>query len=173
MQGIAFVVRASAAGPALLPRRVDVDVEPGGPALRVEGRVDEACVASMAHAWAAARRVAGVEGLAARVRVAGAAPLVGGSAGLLVALLALSALSGRAEPPRCFATGTVVDDAGRLEGGAWAREKAEAAASLAADLGWAEPLFLSPPVEPPPLVPGVAFACAQDVAEAWRLCSRA
>lgn len=169
VQGIALVLRETPAGVAVLPRRVALALEPGEGALHVEGPpMDGACRASFENAWRAARGLAGEPRVDARLRVTGEAPLAGGSAGLLVALLALSALQGR-PAPRCFATGEVADERGRLEGGARTRVKAEAAASLARDLAWPSPLFLSPPVEPVPEVPGVRVLCVADVRAGWAL----
>lgn len=169
VQGIALVLRATPAGEVVLPRRIGVALSPGAGALRIEGPpVDEACAASLSNAWAAAQRLAGRRDADAVLRVAGPAPLAGGSAGLPAGLLFLACLAGEPEP-RCFATGHVADADGRLEGGLHARAKAEAAATLAADLGWSDALFLSPPVDEPPSVPGLRVACARDLAEAWRI----
>ena len=170
MHGLALVLRPLGDRVVVLPRRLEASLAPGPAPLVVEGPpMDEACAASLRHAWAAARALAGRPEAAARFRIPGEAPLVGGSAGLLAAVLGFAMLRGASAPPRCFATGEVADEAGRLAGGAWAREKAEAAASLAADLEWRDAVFLSPALPDGDAPIGIEVVRVATVREACRV----
>ena len=156
-------------GPArgVVPRRVVVDVRPGAGALHLPDAppLDDAWRASVGHAWTAARRIAGRTDADARVSIPGRQALEGASAGLPLGIAFLAALTGRAPAPH-FASGAVVDDEGRLGGGALVPEKARAAADLARQMRMPAWRFVAPLAAPQ--VEGVDVARVEDLAAAWR-----
>ena len=168
MDALILVIARAGAQEVVMPRRLRVDVRPGSGLLRHDPSppLDGAATASLAHAWAAAKALAGRGDTDATLGFAGPTPLQGGSAGLTFGLVALAALLGETLPP-FFATGGVVTPHGDLEGGLAAQAKAEAAARLAPQQGLQAPPFLCPPLARPPEAPSLRVACAADMGTAY------
>lgn len=168
MDALLLVVVPVGGRSIVAPRRIALQTRQG------EGRLllaptpvlDDAARASLSNAWASAKALAGREDLDLAVSIAGATPLHGASAGLTTGLCALGLLLGRPISP-FFATGGVSTPHGDLEGGHAAREKAQAAASLAPQVGLEEPLFLTPPIPAPPVVPPLRVHIASDLGSAY------
>jgi hypothetical protein len=158
------------AGPAVIPRRLALDLAPGGGALRLAEvpALAPEWTASVGNAWEAALALTGRRDVEGLVRIAGPTALSGGSAGLPFGMLALAALLDRPLPPH-FATGAVTTREGDLWGGLAAAPKAAAAAGFARQQGHGEALFLAPPLAAPPVVPGARIACATDLGAAFAI----
>jgi hypothetical protein len=151
----------------VVPRRLVLRAAPGAGRLGLPASADGSWRASVGHAWDAACALAGRRDLDAEADLAGPAAVTGGSAGLPFGLAALALLLG--EPaPRVFATGEVLAG-GALRGGLHAAAKAAAAAAIAAQRGWERPVFLAPPLDEPPRVPGIEVRCAATLGEAFAL----
>lgn len=120
----------------------------------------------MSNAWTAAKALSGREDADLSIVLAGTTPLQGASAGLTTGLVALGLLLHR-PPEAFFATGGVGTEEGDLEGGLAAREKADAAASLAPQRGLREPPFLCPPIPHPPTMPPLRVRMATDLGSAY------
>lgn len=151
----------------VVPRRLALHARPGTGRLSLPPSADATWRTSVGNAWDAACAIAGRRDLDVEVGLAGPAAVTGGSAGLPFGLAALALLSDRALRPM-FATGEVLAG-GALRGGLHARTKAEAAARIAAQRGWAMPPFIAPPLAEPLAVDGVDVRCAANLRGAFEL----
>lgn len=164
---VEVVILSVAPSGAVIPRRMRLDVEPGEGRLHFSSTpaMDDACRASLRHAWTAALDLAERSDLDGRVSFAGATAIHGGSAGLSLGLAALARLLDAPLPPH-FATGTLTED-GMIVGGIATGVKATAAAHYAPQMGLAHAVFLSPPIPDPPTLPGLPIVLAADLGSAF------
>lgn len=153
-----------------LARALEVELSEGSARVQLAlEAADDAFRASALDAVAAARAATGVHEGCVRISARGSRVLAGGSSAHEIALLAASALTGRALAPH-FAIGHIAPD-GTLSGGDMAPLKARAAVDIAKGLGWPAPVpFLHParatPFEAPP---DLAARAVPDVATSFQL----
>lgn len=168
MDGVALMIVGSPESGPVVPRRVEVRLGARGEDVLPDRLAPQASV-SILNACAAARAVAGAPGAWFDVSIVGGSHVSGGSAGLVVGLLALAEALGRPLPP-FFATGMVADKKGKLVGGLHVVRKAACAARLGPQLGHPSPVrFLCPPLGRAPRVEGAHLLPSADLSEAFRL----
>ncbi|MFA5943272.1 MAG: hypothetical protein WC876_02270 [Candidatus Thermoplasmatota archaeon] len=149
----------------VVPRRLVLRARPGIGTLSSPPAADNSWRASVINAWDAACALTGRHDVDLTLALVGPAAVSGGSAGLPFGLAALALLLNVPLRP-VLGTGEVLPG-GYLRGGRHAQPKAEAAAAIAAQRGWARPLFLTPPLASPPQVDGIDVRCATDLGDAF------
>lgn len=169
-RGLALTIASLAGARVVVPRAFTLSIEPGEGSLRLpdEERMDPACVASLRHAWDAAREVCGAPGVAGEARFTGSATIQGGSAGIILALHAAFLLRGARLPADVLATGAV-GPGGRFVGGSAVAEKAAGLAAVLRPLGLASARLVCPLLPVVPFVPSVRITPAAGLAEALHL----